>query len=37
MLAQERCQLSARAEAMFSGLIHPVHNEGAIYIWELLV
>jgi hypothetical protein len=37
ILAKERCRLSPRAEANFSGLIHPVHHEGAIYVWELLI
>jgi hypothetical protein len=37
LLAQDRCRLSPHAEANFSGLIHPVHHEGAIYVWELLV
>ena len=36
ILAQEGCQLSPRAEASFSGLMHPVHREGATYVWELL-
>jgi hypothetical protein len=37
VLAQERCRLSPRAEASFSGLMHPVRRAGATYVWELLV
>src|SRR5271169_1239087 len=35
ILARETCQLSPRAEASFSGLMHPVHREGTTYVWEL--
>jgi hypothetical protein len=37
VLAKEECRLSQRAEASFYNLMHPVHREGATYLWELLV
>jgi hypothetical protein len=37
VLAKEGCRLSPRAEASFCNLMHPVHREGATYLWELLV
>jgi hypothetical protein len=37
VLAREKCRLSPHAKASFSGLIHPVHREGTVYLWELLI
>ena len=35
-LAARRVKLSPRAEAGFKDLIHPVHQEGRVFGWELL-
>jgi hypothetical protein len=34
-LAGARVVLGDRAEAHFSGLIHPVHNEGRVFAWSI--
>ena len=36
LLANLRTQMGKRNVAPFSGLIHPVHKEGAVFAWELL-
>jgi hypothetical protein len=35
-LARSRVRLGVREAAAFGGLIHPVHNKGQIFAWELL-
>jgi hypothetical protein len=34
-LAGARVPLGRRAQAGFSGLVHPVHKRGAVYLWEI--
>jgi len=34
-LARHRVQLGSRHSASFDGLIHPVHQRGAAFVWEI--
>lgn len=34
-LARTKVRLGARHEAQFGGLVHPVHERGTVYAWEL--
>jgi hypothetical protein len=34
--ASKRVQLGGRTQASFSGLMHPVHQHGTVYGWELV-
>jgi hypothetical protein len=36
VLARRRGAMSERVSAAFDGLIHPVHNRGTVYLWELV-
>jgi len=36
ILAESRTQLGPRSFAAFSGLVHPVHQCGGVYAWEVL-
>lgn len=36
VLATARHRLGTRAEAAFEGLVHPVHQRGRVFAWELL-
>jgi hypothetical protein len=35
LLARSRASLGVRHESWFEGLVHPVHQRGAVYTWEL--
>jgi hypothetical protein len=35
-IASRKVRMSPRASAPFDGLIHPVHQRGAVFAWELL-
>lgn len=34
-LARERVRLGPRSSAPFVGLVHPVHQRGAVFAWEI--
>jgi len=34
-LASRTVRLGRRAEAAFSGLVHPIHDRGAVFVWEV--
>jgi hypothetical protein len=35
LLSSDRVALHRRASAPFAGLIHPIHQQGCVYAWEV--